>query len=512
MKKLLAIILAITLTFSMAATASAATIVPEDSAVQVSYASVSDSVDARLGGFSIIDTLMDLVHRFVEKIFAYFGLDCPLCDDGMDDDFDDDYEYPYINDIGEVLEFYNTNVNTLISDKSPMSVVVDQGTFVYDIEAPDSVYGIVQELSESFFEDTEKSDFYVMENGVDANGVKLTDLIPTVGEQTEIAEDIVAFAEMDKTGEYASISISGETCNFDGTTTSVPELQYLVKNIELADFGNGMVKEGSVIYYGTEFTIWLDQKGRIESISASTPVDMDLIVDIGGISAAVTISFRMNYDVLIDYVEATGVVAEYNNLINALKFDYDGDMVIDYTNDIDCELVDSSASALNGVINSLIDNLIGKTERHHVISEGYDEDGRSVLGILPPGYQITDIRDEDVVSATKEADGDETVIRIKLKEDISTYDGENLTLPEHHMNAVEILNPAALYLGDVEITSAEMNYSGATIEARLDSQGRLVYLQTYLPVNGTAVAKINPITVKAELEGSATEIYEIEYK
>lgn len=517
MKKLLATILALTLTFTMAFSVSAANtqtaeiggIDLGDEHIHTDILPIPDGDCIDLGSNFIVEKLMDFVHSFVEKIFAYFGVDCPFCDDSDDDYYDEDVN----ENIDELVSLYNERVNTLKSNDGSMRVLTYDSVYDYDYNAPSSLNSVIGTIIEEYVADFDKEALYYLENGVSENGVKLNDLVMPSGKVAAVSVDSVSGAYGYEGDTSICISLLPETAVYDGTTTQGAENNALaIDLIDLADFSD-VIKSGTIEYYGTELYLWTDLEGKVDSMSAYIPTYMELDVELAGVLAKVEVFFSVYREITVDYINASGAVADYNKALNDLKMNTTDDMEIVRTMDIDCQVVDSSVSVAQSVINKIIDNLTGVETETYVFEDGYDEVGRSPMYVLPPYYSYTDISDDDVVSATKTTDGDETVITLKIKEDMGTvYDGNNTELPVHHMNAVNVLNPATLVLDPIEIKEAVINYPGATIEARLDSEGRLVSLETYLPVNATAVAKITAITFEASLEGSSTETYEIIYK
>ena len=101
-------------------------------------------------------------------------------------------------------------------------------------------------------------------------------------------------------------------------------------------------------------------------------------------------------------------------------------------------------------------------------------------------------------------------MNIKLNQETSTFDGTNTVNPEAHSACLDPLNLATLDLGPAKITEANMTYSGATLTATVDGQGRLTKLVVNLPMQGTGTGSLGA-SLSIGIEGAMDDVYEMTY-
>ena len=208
--------------------------------------------------------------------------------------------------------------------------------------------------------------------------------------------------------------------------------------------------------------------------------------------------------------DAVNITKAYNKAINDLRA-FQGTVTLKKTETVDIKAKDIP-KAVEGVVNGVVQNFLGTTENTYVYNGGYDENGGPLGERIIPWGRDACVTPNDITSCkvTENADGGYTIEMTFLAESV-TFDGTTSTEPVHHKTAMDPLNLATLDISPLEIFSAEMNYPGATVQLTVDSQGRIVKLHNYLPLNGTGNGGYKVIKLTLGLEGSMDSTYEFTY-
>lgn len=208
--------------------------------------------------------------------------------------------------------------------------------------------------------------------------------------------------------------------------------------------------------------------------------------------------------------DAVNITKAYNKAINDLRA-YTGTVTLKKTETVDIKAKDIP-KAVEGVVNSVVQGFLGTTENTYTYTNGVDEGGGPIGERIIPWGRDAAVTPSDIVSCkiTENADGGYTIEMTFLAESVS-YDGTTSTEPVHHKTAMDPLNLATLDISPLEIFSAEMNYPGATVQLTVDSQGRIVKLHNFLPLNGKGNGGYKVIKMTLGLEGSMDSTYEFTY-
>jgi hypothetical protein len=204
------------------------------------------------------------------------------------------------------------------------------------------------------------------------------------------------------------------------------------------------------------------------------------------------------------------IAAAYNKALNAYRA-YTGNVTTKKVETIAIEVKDLPAIVAK-IVNPVVEKFTGTTENVYTFTNGVDPDGRTPADKIIPGGRDANVQAAGLASATAtgNADGGYTLKMVFVAE-TSKFDGtKNTSEPTYHMGAMDPLNLGTLDLGPITITEAELNYPGATIEATVDGQGRLVKLVQLLPLNGYGTGKAG-IQATINLEGSMDATYEMTY-
>ena len=205
------------------------------------------------------------------------------------------------------------------------------------------------------------------------------------------------------------------------------------------------------------------------------------------------------------------IAAAYNKALNAYRA-YTGNVTTKKVETIAIQVKDLP-SAVAAIVNPVVEKFTGTTENTFTFTNGVDPDGRTPADKIIPGGRDANVQAAGLASATAtaNADGGYTMKMVFVAE-TSNFDGTtNTSEPEYHKGAMDPLNLGGLDLGPIKISEAGLNYPGATIEATVDGQGRLVKLVQLLPLNGFGTGKAGPIKATINLEGSMDDTYEMTY-
>jgi hypothetical protein len=205
------------------------------------------------------------------------------------------------------------------------------------------------------------------------------------------------------------------------------------------------------------------------------------------------------------------IAAAYNKAVNGFKA-YTGNATEKKVETIAIEVKDLPGPVA-AIVNPVVEGFTGTTEKEFVFTNGVDADGNKTADRIIPGGRDANVQAAGIAeaSATANADGGYTM-KIKFVAESSNFDGtQNTSEPEYHKGAMDPLNLGGLDLGPIKISEAGLDYPGATVEATVDGQGRLIKLVQVLPLGGFGTGKAGPIKATINLEGSMDATYEITY-
>ncbi len=209
------------------------------------------------------------------------------------------------------------------------------------------------------------------------------------------------------------------------------------------------------------------------------------------------------------------VAEAYNKAINDYKR---------FTGNATCKKVETIAiqakdlpKLVESTVNSVVQKFTGTNEYSYTFTNGVDPDGRKPYDKMIPWGSAdenpADVTEASLVegTATANADGGYTM-KLKFIAETSKFEnGATTSEPIQHMTAMDPLNLATLEIDPIQITSADMTYPGATVEATVDGQGRLVKLTCNLPLEGSGTGGVGPIEATINIGGSMDSVYEITY-
>ena len=204
------------------------------------------------------------------------------------------------------------------------------------------------------------------------------------------------------------------------------------------------------------------------------------------------------------------IAAAYNKALNDYRA-FTGNVTTKKTETIAIQVKDLPAIVAK-IVNPVVEKFTGTTENTFTFTNGVDADGRTPADKIIPGGRDAAVQAAGLASATATANADGGyTMKMTFVAETSKFDGtKNTSEPTYHMGAMDPLNLGTLDIKPITITEAELNYPGATIEATVDGQGRLVKLVQLLPLNGYGTGKAG-ISATINLEGSMDATYEMTY-
>ncbi len=204
------------------------------------------------------------------------------------------------------------------------------------------------------------------------------------------------------------------------------------------------------------------------------------------------------------------VVAKYNEVVNAAKKEQN--VSIHKTQNISLECTSCSVSFLKSAVTSLLGTFMKPVDETYEVSGGVDSQGKTTNDFIIPQGREAKLPADGVASATATASGDGYVMNITVKSESSSFDGTNTVNPVYHESAMIPLNLATLELpAGAKITSANMSYPGATIEATVNGAGKLTKIVLHLPMEGEGTGGYNSISLSVGVKGYMDETYELTY-
>lgn len=271
MKKLLAIILSITLLFSFMA-------VPA-SAASDQFDGVSDSSS---GITSLFERIGDGFHDIIAKIFNVFGLDCPFCENH--------FGYGEAGGEGglnkaEVADKYNTAINNLKNYRQGMKMLVTTDVS-YTVEEVSGVTSAVNTVIKNFLEDYKGVNYknYTFKAGEKA---KISAVVPPSGKEAKLdakyVSDINLYNVDDKT--KIDFKLMDADSHYDGTSTTAPQgFDGVIDYIDLAEIvpGAGVIKSADISYKNTSVEATIDVYNNIENLKISTDITLDITFELNG--------------------------------------------------------------------------------------------------------------------------------------------------------------------------------------------------------------------------------------
>lgn len=177
---------------------------------------------------------------------------------------------------------------------------------------------------------------------------------------------------------------------------------------------------------------------------------------------------------------------------------------------VDCS-VPSAVEKINEIITGVTSKAVPEETIVFTNGNAVNSKGEQLtpFSAVPPENNTFTLTSAGVASARAEKQGDNTVYYINLNAESTT--GEN-PVPVHNAGSLGFLNIESLGLPSiVNITRANMNYPGSTMQITVDKDGKLIHMKNHLPMTGDGEAKVFGIGGSAQFEGYLDEEWTITY-
>ncbi len=181
---------------------------------------------------------------------------------------------------------------------------------------------------------------------------------------------------------------------------------------------------------------------------------------------------------------------------------------------ISIELLDCSVPAMVGTINWIIDFFEGEETYTYDFTNGKCIDPEknveaTSFSIIPPPNAAFALTKEGVASAKKQLQGEFTVYTLTVVPESSTLENSK---PPHHSVACDVLDFSLFELPVGELKKADINYVGAVITIKVDSNGRVVEYSEDMGIKASGEAGVGSISGSGNMEGSIKESWKITWK
>ena len=284
MKKLIAILLSLTLLFSfMAMPVSAADKITDTSAdVIVGIGSVLGSGTTK----SIFATISDAFHNFIATVFGIFGLDCPLCEnhDGYGE-AGGEAEYTK----AELAKIYNDAVNKLKSYRKNLKIEHTTNVKKVELSASSTTAknAVSAVLDDYLGKDETTLDF-------SNQSAKISALIPPTGREAQLSGAYVDYIEYYKANDDRRVKfqVAESFCTYNGTTTDAPtSLKEVFECINFGEYDLGSVKviNADITYKNMTFDATIDMNNNLKNLKTSYELTIDAKVKVNGSESQVTL-------------------------------------------------------------------------------------------------------------------------------------------------------------------------------------------------------------------------------
>ena len=181
-------------------------------------------------------------------------------------------------------------------------------------------------------------------------------------------------------------------------------------------------------------------------------------------------------------------------------------------------LTDLSVQSLLNMVNSVIQNLAKDENETYTfvngVGTGVDGDGKELGNdfnmewLLPPDDKAWDVAPEGVKTATATKDGDNTVYKIVLNPEDTTFTDP---IPKYSSTVFGYLDLTSLDISALTITDANMHYDGTEVTITVNGDGKMTEIHYFMPMNGYGQGKAVFVTGDASFEGSDDETWTFTY-
>ena len=294
-KKLSALLLVLTMLFTLGSVPASAVNVYEDNKFY-GYNEVYDYGNEEDKNF--FEKIKDTFHWYIARLFFYLEADCPICG-----------EHFLPPDLVNAEDCYNDAVNALKNYKGTVTVKRVSTTDIQVSDVPSVVAAIVGPVCENLAGTTENT--YTFIAGKTLDGKVITDVVEPMGRKADLSAEGVQgsntkFTSDELIPQSLRIQLVSEAERFDGTSmvNVAPHNASVMETINLGalDLGPIKIHKAEGTYTGTEIYAEFDNLGRITSITLVRPYEMVATGKAGPISVTVHVSAETTEEYTITYV------------------------------------------------------------------------------------------------------------------------------------------------------------------------------------------------------------------
>lgn len=275
MKKILAIILSITLLFSFMAIPASAELGESDASISIS--------DVK----SIFERISDVFHELIAKIFKAFGADCPLCENhdgygeaGGDGDFNK----------AEIAKQYNEAVNQLKAHKKTLKI--EHISNVKKVELSGATLSLQKAINDILEDMLGRNDeTYTFKNNESA---KISALIPPQDREATLSGAYVDYINFYKANDDTKIEfeLMDSKSTFNGTSTILPDgYSEVLEPINLGSFDleDCEIIHAEITYADTSVEAVLNVNGKVKSLKTASVITINATVETNSGKSVVTL-------------------------------------------------------------------------------------------------------------------------------------------------------------------------------------------------------------------------------
>lgn len=188
---------------------------------------------------------------------------------------------------------------------------------------------------------------------------------------------------------------------------------------------------------------------------------------------------------------------------------YSSPLSVHHSESFQANVTDCTGGALVArVVNSLMGAVVKPVDEMLSFDGGtaVDSEGEQVTILLPQkGNFRLEMSGVSAISSSKE--GENTVIRVELVPESVGID----QIPTANAAGVGFLDVSTIDISFLEVTKADIDYSGSTIKAVINPQGYVIKAEYVIPLHVEGAASAGAISGYATFDGSQAELWELNF-
>lgn len=294
-KKLSALLLALTMLFSLSCVpASAVNIYEEDTFYGLKevydYGNKEDN--------NFFQRIADTFHWYIARLFFHLGADCPICDEHF-------IPLDFYNDL---TNCYNNAVNNLKNYNGIVTIAKKETVDIIVNTCPSAIESIVNGVAKKFIGTTENTYTFISGKTVDSS-IKITDFVEPLGRDAELNPNAIAESFLGKTldniPESLYFKLVEENASFDGTSSVDPVYNMGITdpiNLAALDLTPIKITHAESTYPGTKVSAEFDELGRITALKIEAPLSVSPNISVAMLKATIDVDANITTEYTITYV------------------------------------------------------------------------------------------------------------------------------------------------------------------------------------------------------------------